>query len=609
MLRKEWHDLFRQSLFFIAGATMLPALLILFRIIPDLSYPQLFFPACQFLLFFWAFFLGASFLASERHQGGMTYLLTLPLSRLRLFQIKLLPRLTAVLAFFLLFYIIQLTWGEDLIALPLFAFAVIYFALFFVSLSLSASSENFLVLFFLSMFSLMAFLGINLLVVQAALKLRGYSLYELATADIISGDLDSYMIRFIPFVAAFLLLPALLSFVLTFRRLDVRPTRGFNKRFFRYLGPLFILALIVSVLSAYSGLNIGYRTFHLTRDHKLIESHVFSDLRIHDGTGVKKIENYGLSYADYIEINGMLYDECDDRIVRIDLFDFSSEVIYRCIPGRAIHTWLRHCDNSLIFLTRKHNYTAKQLEILNVDSGALAVIPLAPENSYLSSSHEIFVAGEVQGSRYWLMQVGRGSKGSRVVRIWEDGRTELIAESLKRPCYVNGMLLTYTADEILLSKEKEGRFETVQRIPNPSDYSFGTSFLYRQNLNNAFISELYGQKSAQQEETGRAFLFAKLDLESFTIQELDQLQNWPRFVGNGAHLCFEEEIDSGRPVLKVYRLQQGHLEHLRSFPGVSREDFEHRVDVFRGGLVIVQGKKVNVYAFPDLHELEFKKLR
>jgi hypothetical protein len=71
MLRKEWHDLFRQSLFFIAGVSMLPALLILFRIIPDLSYPEVFFPVCQFSLFFWAFFLGASFLASERYQGGL----------------------------------------------------------------------------------------------------------------------------------------------------------------------------------------------------------------------------------------------------------------------------------------------------------------------------------------------------------------------------------------------------------------------------------------------------------------------------------------------------------------------------------------------------------
>lgn len=611
MLRKEWHDLSRQSLFFTVWVGISPAFLILVRITSGMSYLEVFFPACQFLLFFWAFFLGASFLASERYQGGMTYLLSLPYSRLRLLQIKLLPRFTAVLVFFSLFYIIQLAWGEDFIALPMFAFAMIYFALFFIALSLSACSENFLVLFFLSMFSLMAFLGINLLVIQAALKLRGYSLYEFATADFIGGDLNVFLIWFIPFVAIPLILPALLSFVLTFRRLDVRPTWGFNKRFFRYLGPLFILALIVAVVSAYSGLYIGYRTFYLTRDHRLVESHYFSDLRIHDGTGIRKVENYGDSFSDFIEIDGNMYDESNDRIVRIDLSDYSSEVIYRCLPGRTFHHRIKHQGKSLIFLTRKLNYSARQLEILDTDSGNVSVIPLVPETLSRSSNEEIIAADAVRGQRFWLMLGGNSFLGSRIIRIWEDGEMNQLAESTKRPCYVNGMLLTYTDDEILLSRETEGRFKAIQRIPNPSGYSFGTNFLQRQDLNNVHISELYGLKSVQQEETGRSIRSARLDLESLAVKEIDLLQNRPYFIGNDAHIYFEEEIDSGRPVLKVYRLRRGERNHLRSFPGVRRidEDFDHRVDVFPGGLVVVQGHEVNVFAFPDLHELEFKKLR
>ena len=130
MLRKEWHDLFRQSLFFIAVAIIFPAFLILFRILSDMTFLEAFFPICQFWLFFWAFFQGASVLASERHQGGMIYLLSLPYSRLRLLQLKLLPRFTSVLALFFLYYILHLTWGRDFVALPIFAFAVIYFAIF-----------------------------------------------------------------------------------------------------------------------------------------------------------------------------------------------------------------------------------------------------------------------------------------------------------------------------------------------------------------------------------------------------------------------------------------------------------------------------------------------
>jgi len=561
-------------------------------------------------MFFWAFFLGASFLASERHQGGMTYLLSLPYPRLRLFQIKLLPRLTAVLAFFLLFYIVQLAWGEDLIALPMFLFAGIYFALFFVSLSLSACSENFLVLFFLSLFSMTAFLGINLLVIQAALKLRGYSLYEFAAADFIDGDLNVFLIWFIPFVAIPLILPALLSFVLSFRRLDVRPTWGFNKRFVRYLGPLFILGLIVAVVSAYSGLHMGYRTFYLTRDHRLIESHYLSDLRIHDGTGVRKLENYGHSISDFIEIDGKMYDESNDRIVRIDLSGCSYEVIYRCSPGRRFHHSLKHQGKSLIFFTRKLDYTGKRLEILDTVSGKVDVIPLAQDIVSKYFNVEIFTADESHGRRFWLIGVGR-YQGTRVVRIWEDGRAEQIAESGKRPCYVNGALLTYAADKILLSREKEGRFEVAHRIANPGGYLFGSNLLYRQDLNNDPISELYGSKNVEKAGKGRNFLIARFDLESLTIQEIGELHSWPHFAGNDTHIYFEEGIDSGRQVLNVFRLWEGEPDLLRSFPGAKRvgEDFDHRVDLFPGGLVIVRGKKVNAYAFPDLHELEFKKLR
>jgi hypothetical protein len=614
MRRKEWLDLLRQSLFFVVVVSLQPVFLILFRITPNASYLDVFFPVCQFSLFFLAVFLGASFLASERYQGAMTYMLTLPLSRLRLLRIKLMPRLVAALGFFLLFNLLLLAWGKDSTVLPLFAFPLVYFSLFFISLSLSACSENFLVLFFLSLFSLMVFLGMNILVVQAALKFRGYSLPDLVPVDFFVGDADMFLLRFIPFVAGFLILPAVLSFILSFRRLDVRPTRGFNKRFFRYLAPLMFLGLIGSMVSAYSGLHIRYRTYHLTRDHKLIESHFYSDVKVYDEKGMRKIENFRDYCWDCFEINGEVYglrEYGTDQIVRIDPSEYTQEIVYRCNPGWKFHHRIMHQGRSLIFLTRKHDYTAKQLEILKVDSGDLAVIPLTPEILSPVSNEEIIAADEAGGRRFWLMLVRRNYQGLKIVRIWEDGETEQIAESTKRPCYVNGMLMTYTEDEILLSREKDGLFAAVHRIPNPSGFGFGAYYSHKQDLNNVLISELYGLKRVPQEETGGSRLFARLDLECLVIQEIGRFRGRPHFIGNDTHLYFDEEIESGRPVFKAYRLRRGELEHLRSFPGVRRveEDFERRVDVLTQGLVIVQGTKVDVFAFPDLRELEFKKLR
>ena len=168
MLKKEISDVFKQTVIFAVFALGLPAFI---TIISNLSYFTAFFPMFQFGLLFGAFFMGTSLFSLERGQRGMEYLLSLPYSRYQVVGFKILPRLAVVLLFYAVFVILYTNGGEDLVALPFLSFTFLYFSLYLISLSLSASSENFIILFVASLFSL--FIYLNLLPLVFLLLDRG----------------------------------------------------------------------------------------------------------------------------------------------------------------------------------------------------------------------------------------------------------------------------------------------------------------------------------------------------------------------------------------------------------------------------------------------------
>lgn len=251
MLKKEWNEIIVQSLISMAIACLSPGLLLLIRGLPGLTYAELFFPMFQFGLFFWAFFLGASFLSSDRLQGGVVYLLSLPYSRLRLFILKALPRFSALLFFYGLYIITVSLWGKDLTAISLLSFSLIYFMLFIISLSISACSDNFLVLFFTTSFGVVAFWGLQQLLVLAGLRLRGYPSYEFDIRTFFNGELDGFLVHLIPGTAVLLLAPVLIAFVWAFSRFDARPVSVFNKRYLARLAGLFVWGAAAALLYAY----------------------------------------------------------------------------------------------------------------------------------------------------------------------------------------------------------------------------------------------------------------------------------------------------------------------------------------------------------------------
>ncbi len=267
MLKKEWNEIIVQSFISAGLACLLPGLLILTKLIPGLTYAELFFPTLQFGMFFWAFFLGSSFLSSDRMQRGVVYLLSLPYSRLRLFILKALPRFSVLLLFYGLYIVLVSLWGKDLTAISLFSFSLIYFVLFIISLSVSTCSDNFLVLFFTTVFGLVAFWGLQLLLIRAGLWLKGYTFYKFDIRSFFNGDLDGFLVHLIPGTAVLLLVPVLIAFVWAFTKFDARPVSVFNKRYLARLAGIFVLGVAAALLYAYQTTDIGGTTSYLTRDH------------------------------------------------------------------------------------------------------------------------------------------------------------------------------------------------------------------------------------------------------------------------------------------------------------------------------------------------------
>jgi hypothetical protein len=106
-------------------------------------------PVFEIFLLLYASFTGWSIFDKEMNEGAMEYLLSLPVSRIRLLLIKLMPRVVSV-GFMLVFYMFLHNRFEFPSQLTIPDFSIFYITFFLVSLSLSLSLKSFIGAFFLT---------------------------------------------------------------------------------------------------------------------------------------------------------------------------------------------------------------------------------------------------------------------------------------------------------------------------------------------------------------------------------------------------------------------------------------------------------------------------
>jgi hypothetical protein len=593
MLKKEFREVLKQLLYFILVMVLLPLLLLIFKIFLDQSYFGNFYIIYHFGLLFLALFMGASLFSGDRGQGGMEYLLSLPYSRLQLIGFKILPRLIAIVIFYLVYLILyQASGGSYSIFFFLF-FTTSYISLFLIGVSLSASSDNFLVLSIASLFSLFVYLAFFYLDYITAFLIRGIHIDRLAY----EVDPESLILGFIPFAALALVLPFLLAFILSFKKFDVRPAKVYNKRYLKYFTPLIAVGLVISFCLAYLGTSWVYKFYYLTEDHKLIETGYYSKIKIYEKDRVHTVKHKFDSFWPYLEENEYVYDMYGESVVRLNTSDFAIDTLYEA-PYEKLATWETWKYDQTIALLEKNNFQPSlQLALLDETSKKIKRITYSHESLKNYYKPVIFGTDQTGGQRFWLIY-SSVPMNYPLLRLWDDGRIENIGTTQRAPCYVNQMLITYTEEAMIISQESEGKFESTHKIPEGKDWSFQVDYM-RVNLNNFPLKGIYG-RIWESREIGR------LDLDTFEIKEIAESIGWIDYLYPGD--CYFIEMDRPANLIKIHQLKENKLEFLKSFPDFDVREPENRLEVCKGGIVLKKGKKIKVFAFPDLQELKFKKL-
>jgi len=562
-------------------------------------------------------FMGVSLFSSDRGQRGVEYLLSLPFSRLQLAGLKIFPRSMAVLFFYIVFLILYLRGGINVMALSFLSFTVIYFSLFLIAVSLSASSENFIVLSIVSLFSLCVYLGVIYLIIWTAIKAKGYIYYQLKIRPFFVGqEIElGFIILLVP-VIILLLLPSLLSFMLSFNKFDMRPSRIYNKRFFKFFAPFFILGLIISFLIAYQGIHFEYSLYYLTQDHKLIGYNIYSDVKIYDRDKAYKIKGQFDLSSPFLEENEYVYYRSyPGEILGLNKSQNTIEKFYEASRSKCFDWSIYKYEQTIAFIERtlrmKDRYAEPQLVLLDEPSRKITRIALDREPLKDYFYRAIFGADRIGDKTFWLMRAIRDfrAKEHPIVKVWEDGKVEVIGESEKWPCYVNRMLITYAGNEIIISRDKEGKFVPLRKVPNPEGFIIWQAGYREENLSNIPLKEIYARKFiiTSDEKGKRKYRVrcARLDLENFELEEVKD------FKGDLIYLYpadyYALELDEAAPKARFYELKEGKLNFIKELTAFDLKSYDN-IEIFKAGVVLKKGRKIRVYAFPNLRELKFKKL-
>jgi len=597
MLKKEFGMVFRQINIFSLVVLLVPAILLIFI---DQPYFGLFIPIFQFGLFFLALFMGSSLFSGYRKQKEIESLLTLPYSRLQLIGLKMLPKLSTVLFFFVIYLILYVLGADYYEALSFVSFTVIYFSLFLIALSFSANSDNLIVVFSTSLLFFIVFIGLYILVNWIGIQIIGetgqlysFNIRELFTVE---AEFSEPVFLFGLLAVISLLFPFVISFLRTFKKSDVRPAKSYNKRYFKFFALILAVCFIISIGFSYLGMHIDIKSldqmmksYYLTQNHKLVESGLFS-LKIHEENDVYRLKRPFWYYWELLEENGYIYQLHSDEAGRLNTSNYTYEALYRVPSGmNSRGSWKYNQTIVLIEMEKK----PKGIQVVLIDESTKKVKRILVEHELLEDyfNPTVFGTDTRNGKRFWLVNSGRVWKYP-ILRIWEDGEIENIGKSQEWPCYVNQMLITYSEEDIVISKEKGKKYETVKKIHNKDELRFSFR-VFRNNLNNVPIKEMY---------TWRKKKIFRLNLETLEIEEIEGVTEYFRFFYPDHYYFVQTDREANER--NLYQLKDGKEKLLKTFPYEEGEIYF----LSRNGIVFIKGKRIKVYAFPDFREIKFKKL-
>ena len=608
MFRKELADVLRQTVCFLAVVAVLPVPIILFKGAPG-PYRAVLAPLLEMGLVFWSLFLGASLLGREQGQRAVEYALSLPDSRLGLLVRLAGPRLLVMLGFLLAGGIAFETGIlSDSDILPAGLIVGIGLQLFFISLSLSVLIENFIGL------CLVSFLGwyaAGLVVFRLMLMGYGAGAVDLnlqglfALGFAVFGGKTSFLsillqivLPVVPFVAALLV---------SFGRFDLRRSRPFKRRY----GIAFAAGLAFCAMAAFGSRAAAYslapKHFYLTQDLKLAEWRLGTkSMRIHGpGSSLRVRVGLPLLWFEWDDGSSLFAWDADRRLSRIDLATGEVELFYRSDHQRA-HLFDQKIYGSTIALVESGS-RRDEIRIVALDRQT-------KETDRHVFAHDAFIAGDPKivgtdirdGRRFWICMIRKKAERS-TLRLWEDGRVEEILvngrlQTANSPLFLNGLLFFTGGEPMLVLRDTGVSFVTKKGFPADEVFRVqDESWQFRMPLDAPPPSFLYGKRGPR---------LARMSLETLEIEDLgawlegDDAWGFVHRQGDQAYFIGGSR---NRKNLDVYALSEAGMRLIRSLPGIDTERRDTRFTVYGSGIVITQGGRVGVYAFPDMREIKYQR--
>ncbi|MDD8027096.1 MAG: hypothetical protein PHI34_11320 [Acidobacteriota bacterium] len=608
MFRKELADVLKQTGWFLAVAIVLPVPLILLKWVPG-PYLAVLVPVLGTGLVFWSLFLGASLLGRERGQQAVEYALSLPHSRLGLLARMAGPRLLVLSVLWLAAWAGMAAAGipDPNHILPLLAVGVSV-PWFLVSLSLSVFIDNFIVLCLASIVGwYAAWMLITRLILGFGVRpmdLNVQSMFVLARPDIPTyhGDftlpllLLQFILPIVPFVAALLL---------SFGRFDVRRSRRFNRRY----GLAFAISLALCALTAFGGRvitdSLAQKYFHLTQSLKLIEWRYGSkSIRIRGPEASLKvrIDAIGL-WSAWDDGTALFAWDYEGRLNRIDLATGKADSIYQLNRKHPSLRGQRTYGSTIVFI--ENGARPNEIRLVALDQSTNKTKRYVFAHEALRAGRPQLIGTDVRdGKRFWICLI-IWKADVTTLRLWEDGRVEEILvkgrlQTANTPVFINGLLLFTGKEPIFVLRDDGQSFVMKKEFPAGEIFHAQEYFSYfRQSLDDPPPSFIYGRRGPK---------LARMSLATLEIEEIGDLpetdDTWGYVHRSGDRAYFVGGSRS-RKNLDIYALSETGMRLIRSFPGIDTQRRDTRFNISDSGILITQGERVRVYAFPDLKKIDY----
>jgi energy-coupling factor transporter transmembrane protein EcfT len=410
--------------------------------------------------------------------------------------------------------------------------------------------------------------------------------------------------------AIFILLPLGLAMLFSFKKFDVRPSKIYGRRYFKFLAPSLALGILCAALTVWFGIDRGPKDFYLTQDHKLIES-TYVYTKIYDQNNVSKlmIDFYPYPYWDAPPF--LYFFHWGEGLVRLNTDTGATEMIYQQPKFKGKRNWGfsgRFKYENIISLFEPGR-APDEIQLVLIDTGTknVARIPFTHDFFGDSGAPKILDSAIQEGKRFWLVFFRWSAK--HPLRLWEDGhienveyRDKILDKSIAE--YLNGTLFLTNSDGLTILKERDNSFVIVKKFPKEDRPWYWMWDRLPGNPGNSRIKEFYGRRNDR---------LVRFDLETLDLEDIGEWKKIAGGVSIGIHsfdpheFYYTEEDWNGRTI-KIFRLEGNRRTLLKTFENFDGRQRKNGFQIFKSGIVIQKGKDVQVYSLPDFQEIKYKQL-